>query len=165
MTVYRADSNLRAFYFHGRQTVENPIVHMGTNSYQCTYIMTSSISILVRFSWFIFLQKQVCPRNLRKFAPSENFPLYGIASVLNRQLVQHRVKTRLIKSDYLNSDQLVRNLWNAYKGQLFTQAIIVWHIHNNYLLRKCANARLQTHWRCLRPCHISKAVHLSLHQS
>ena len=39
----------RAFYFCGRQTIENSIVHMGTNLYQCTHIMTSSISILVNF--------------------------------------------------------------------------------------------------------------------
>ena len=26
-----------------------------------------------------FLQKQVCPRKSQKFAPSENFPLYGIS--------------------------------------------------------------------------------------
>ena len=39
----------RAFYFCGRQTIENSIVHMGTNLYQCTHIMTSSISILVHF--------------------------------------------------------------------------------------------------------------------
>ena len=61
-------------HLEGRQTVENHHVHIGTRR---THVMTSSISI---FSRFLFSQKQVCPRKSRKFAPSENFPLYGISN-------------------------------------------------------------------------------------
>ena len=32
-------------HLEGRQTVENHLIHMGTSSYRCTHIMTSSISI------------------------------------------------------------------------------------------------------------------------
>ena len=56
-------------HLEGRQTAENHHVHIGTRR---MHVMTSSISI---FSRFLFSRKQVCPR---KFAPSENFPLYGI---------------------------------------------------------------------------------------
>ena len=85
---YRLMRHLRSFYYgilysrrlillysnhlEGRQTVENHHVHIGTRR---THVMTSSISI---FSRFLFSRKQVCPRKSRKFAPSENFPLYGI---------------------------------------------------------------------------------------
>ena len=56
-------------YLRGRQTVKNHLVHMGTNSYW------HHQSIFVHF---LFSQKQVCLRKSRKFAPSENFSLYGI---------------------------------------------------------------------------------------
>ena len=36
-------------HLEGRQTVENHLVHIGTNSYRRTHVMTSSISILVLF--------------------------------------------------------------------------------------------------------------------
>ena len=64
-------------HLEGRQTVENHLVHIGTNLYRRTHVMTSSTSILVHFLRFLFLWKQVSPRRSRKFAPSENFPLYG----------------------------------------------------------------------------------------
>ena len=62
-------------HLEGRQTVENHHVHIGTRR---THVMTSSISI---FSRFLFSRKQVCPRKSRKFAPSKNFPLYGILKI------------------------------------------------------------------------------------
>ena len=62
-------------YFCGKQTVENHLIHTGTNSY---HIMTSSIPSWFIFSQFIFSRKQVCLRKSQKFSPSENFPLYGI---------------------------------------------------------------------------------------
>ena len=65
-------------HLEGRQTVENHLVHIGTNSYQRTHVMMSSTSILVDFLRFLFLRKQVSPRKSRKFASSEIFPLYGI---------------------------------------------------------------------------------------
>ena len=36
-------------HLEGRQTVENHLVHIGTNSYRRAHVMTSSISILVHF--------------------------------------------------------------------------------------------------------------------
>ena len=36
-------------HLEGRQTVENHLVHIGTNSYRRTHVMTSSISILSEF--------------------------------------------------------------------------------------------------------------------
>ena len=61
----------------GRETVENHLIHTScTSSYQRMHKMTS---ILVDFSWCLFLRKQVCLRKSLKFAPSENIPLYGIS--------------------------------------------------------------------------------------
>ena len=65
-------------HLEGRQTVENHLVHIGTNSYRHTHVTTSSISILVFFLRFLFSRNQVCPRKSQKFALSENFPLYSI---------------------------------------------------------------------------------------
>ena len=60
--------------------VENHLVHMGT---WCMHIMMSSISLLVHFFFprFLFSQKEVCLRKLRKFAPSENVTLYSNSSM------------------------------------------------------------------------------------
>ena len=62
-------------HLEGRQTVENHLVHMGHVDTRRMHVMTSSFSI---FSRFLFSQKQVRLRKSRKFAPSENFPLYGM---------------------------------------------------------------------------------------
>ena len=42
------------------------------------HVMTSSIHLSSFCCSLYNLRKRVCPRKLRKFAPSENFPLYGI---------------------------------------------------------------------------------------
>ena len=41
-------------HLEGRQTVENHLVHIGTNSYRRTYVMTVINSILVHFFGFFF---------------------------------------------------------------------------------------------------------------
>ena len=77
LSLFCNDHLQGGYYFCGRETIENHLIHMGTgtNSY---HIMTSSIPSWFIFLGFIFLRKQVCPRKSRKFPPSENFPLYGI---------------------------------------------------------------------------------------
>ena len=62
-------NHLLGRHYRGRQTVENHLIHTGTNSYR---IMTSSILSWFIFSRFIFSRKQVCWQKSRKFAPSEN---------------------------------------------------------------------------------------------
>ena len=76
LSLFCSDYSQGRHYFRGRQTVENHLVHTGTNLY---HIMTSSIPSWFIFSRFIFSWKLVCPRKSQKFAPSENFPLYGIS--------------------------------------------------------------------------------------
>ena len=75
LSLFCSDHLQGRHYFCGRQTVENHPIHTGTNSY---HIMMSSIPSWFIFSRFIFSREQVCPRKSRTFAPSENFPLYGI---------------------------------------------------------------------------------------
>ena len=61
-------------HLEGRQTVENHLVHIGTNSYRRTHVMTSSISILSAFfAVFVFAEAglsakivKICTQ--RKFA-------------------------------------------------------------------------------------------------
>ena len=43
-----------------------------------SYVLMSSISILVQFFMVLYLQKQVCPQISRKFALSKHFPLYFV---------------------------------------------------------------------------------------
>ena len=52
-------------HLEARQTIENHLVHMGTNLCRSMHIMTSSVAILVHFFLqFLFLQKQVYPGKL-----------------------------------------------------------------------------------------------------
>ena len=73
-------------HLEGRQTVENYLVHTGTSSYIPTSTYAYYDVINFHFLWFLFLQKQVCPRKSWKVAPSKNFPLYGT------QIIYHSLK-------------------------------------------------------------------------
>ena len=63
-----------AAILEGRQTVENHLVHMGTSSYWCTEIHQFPSSF---FRGFYFHRSRSVCKKIWKFAPSENFPLYG----------------------------------------------------------------------------------------
>ena len=59
-------------HLEGRQTVQNHLVHIGARNDVINFHLSAFF-----FAVFIFARKQACPRKSRKFAPSENFPLYG----------------------------------------------------------------------------------------
>ena len=61
-------------HLEGRQTVENHLVHIGTNSYRRTHVMTSSISILVHFfAVFIFAEAGLSAK-IAKICTQRKFP-------------------------------------------------------------------------------------------
>ena len=58
-------------HLQGRQTIENQLVHTGTSSYQCTHIITSSISVLVHyFSQFYFRRSRSVRENHENLQPA-----------------------------------------------------------------------------------------------
>ena len=87
----------------GRQTVENHLVHIGTNSYRRAHVMTSSISILVHFfAVFNFAEAGLSAKiakiwTQRKFPAIRYYiPLYGIWSNNYHKIVHiHSLETKL----------------------------------------------------------------------
>ena len=64
----------------GKQTLENHPVYTGTSLYRRTHI----------FRGFYILRKHFCPQKSQKFAPSENFLLYVILSLVKRKSGEKR---------------------------------------------------------------------------
>ena len=59
-------------HLEGRQTIENHLVHIGTNSYRHTNVMTSSISILSElFCGFYFRGRRFVPENRENLHPAK----------------------------------------------------------------------------------------------
>ena len=66
-------------HLEARQTIENHLLHMGTNSCWSMHIMTSSVAILVHFFCsFYFCRSRSIQENS---APSENFLLCAIDKI------------------------------------------------------------------------------------
>ena len=59
-------------HLEGRQTVENHLVHIGTNSYRCMHVMMSSISILSAFfCGFYFCGSRFVRENRENLHPAK----------------------------------------------------------------------------------------------
>ena len=61
-------------HLEGRQTVENHLVHIGTNSYRRTHVMTSSISILVHFFVVFIFAEAGLSTKIAKICTQRKFP-------------------------------------------------------------------------------------------
>ena len=65
-------------HLEGRQTVENHLVHIGTNSYRCMHVMMSSISILSAFfCGFYFCGSRFVRENRENLHPAK-IPRYTV---------------------------------------------------------------------------------------
>ena len=100
--------NIRGFYFRG----VCPPYHTPH-----TYVRTLRRAIRdgLKFSWFLFSLFLVGQRKPRKFAPHENFPLYGIQSMHGSITFFESVKSSINESNCLNSSSNFKFLASSQK--------------------------------------------------